>query len=194
MTPSAAGAINRQPRVLFSLCLRCGHPENLPRTRRDHAGATRQELARFDREDGLRRRIKAFAGVLLEQIPYFCAPFGANTANRCKPGIQVIPCFSCIYNGLRCFLRVRCTAHACMEKHARAHLSTHFYERICTRYEWCRQAPPAAHTCRQLAPRTTSGDTVRAEFGLGLESAQHPIGPTEEVAVLHRFAWLHILE
>ena len=81
-----------------------------------------------------------------------------------------------------------------MEKHARAHLSTHFYERICTRYEWCRQAPPAAHTCRQLAPRTTSGDTVRAEFGLGLESAQHPIGPTEEVAVLHRFAWLHILE
>ena len=114
--------------------------------------------------------------------------------NKRKPGILVIPGFSCIYNGLRCFLRVRCTAHACMEKHARAHLSTHFYERICTRYEWCRQAPPAAHTCRQLAPRTTSGDTVRAEFGLGLESAQHPIGPTEEVAVLHRFAWLHILD
>ena len=56
-----------------------GHPEDLPRTRRDHTGATRQELARFDREDGLRRRIKAFTGVLLGQITYFCAPFGANT-------------------------------------------------------------------------------------------------------------------
>ena len=57
-----------------------GHPENLPRTRRDHAGATRQELARPDREDGLRRRIMAFAGVFLGQILYFCAPFRANTA------------------------------------------------------------------------------------------------------------------
>ena len=47
---------------------------------------------------------------------------------------------------------------------------------------------------KQLAPRPGTVDTVRAEFGLGLESAQHPIGPTEEVAVLHRFAWLHILE
>ena len=46
-----------------------GHAGNLPRTRRDHAGPARQELARFDREDGIRRRIKAFAGVLLGQIP-----------------------------------------------------------------------------------------------------------------------------
>ena len=30
-----------------------GHPENLPRTRRDHAGVTRQESARPDREDGI---------------------------------------------------------------------------------------------------------------------------------------------
>lgn len=30
-----------------------GHPENLPRTRRDHAGATRQESARPDRENGI---------------------------------------------------------------------------------------------------------------------------------------------
>ena len=34
-----------------------------------HAGATRHESARPDRDDGLRRRIMAFAGVLLGQIP-----------------------------------------------------------------------------------------------------------------------------
>ena len=47
---------------------------------------------------------------------------------------------------------------------------------------------------QQPAPHTGTGDTVRAEFVLGLESAQRLVGPTAEVAVLHRFAWLHILE
>lgn len=41
-----------------------------------------EESERPDREDGLRRRIKSFAGVLLGQIPYPYAPFGANTANQ----------------------------------------------------------------------------------------------------------------
>ena len=47
---------------------------------------------------------------------------------------------------------------------------------------------------KQLAPHPGTVDTVRAEFVLGLESAQRLVGPTAEVAVLHRFAWLHILE
>ena len=32
-----------------------GHAENIPRTRCDHAGAARQEPARPDRKDGIRR-------------------------------------------------------------------------------------------------------------------------------------------
>ena len=52
-----------------------------------------------------------------------------------RPDILVIPGFSCIYNGLRCFLRVHCSAHACMITHSRAHLNTHFYERLYERKE-----------------------------------------------------------
>ena len=36
----------------------------------------------------IRRRIKAFTGVLLGQITYFCAPFGANTAKQIPLLIQ----------------------------------------------------------------------------------------------------------
>ena len=51
--PSSVGDSDPGGKAQGSLRPAGSHPEDLPRTRRDHASATRQELPRFDREDGI---------------------------------------------------------------------------------------------------------------------------------------------
>ena len=72
--PSGVGDSDPGGKAQGSLRPAGGHPENLPRTRRDHAGATRQESARPDREDGIRgdklEMTLEFAETLLWQKNY----------------------------------------------------------------------------------------------------------------------------